>query len=79
MTDQDGQVARFIPGDLLYGVPACAEFLGIPERAAYHRFATGDLPSFHIGKVICSRKSTLTAALDQMERESRSAPGPAAA
>lgn len=79
MSDQDGKVVQVIQGDLLYGVPAIAEFLGITERQARHRVATNQFPSFNIGKTICSRKSTMAAALDRMEREPRSAPGPEAA
>ncbi len=69
MSDQDSNVTRIIPGDLLYGVPACAEFLGCTERQARHRFEKGQLPSFRIGESICSRKSTLSAAIDRLERE----------
>ena len=50
MNDQDSKAAQVMHCDLLYGVPAIAEFLGIPERATYHRVATGQLPSFKIGK-----------------------------
>ena len=78
MSDKESKAAQIIPGDLLYGVPACAEFLGITERQARHRFATGQLPSFRIGESICSRKSTLATALDRMEQQSQSAPDPAA-
>ncbi len=65
--------------DLLYGAPAIAEYLGLTVRQARHRCETGDLPSFKMGDTVCSRKSSLDAALDRMEEEPRSAPGPEAA
>ena len=80
MTNEEAStVASFVPGDLLYGAPAIAEFLGMTERQARHRIATGQLPSFNIGKTICSRKSTIAAALQQLEQQPAPAPDPAAA
>ncbi len=55
-------------GDLLYGVPAIAAHLGIKERQARHRCATGAIPTFRIGQTICSRQSTINRWLDEQER-----------
>ena len=45
-TKEASTVVSFVPGDLLYGAPAIAEYLGMTERQARHRIATGQLPSF---------------------------------
>ncbi len=56
-------------GDLLYGAAAIGEYLGISERQARHRVDTGEIPTFRIGKTICSRRSTLDAWLAEQERD----------
>jgi len=58
------------PADLLYGVTAIASFLGIKKRSAQHLIETGRLPSFKVGKTVCARRSTVLAALEQLEERS---------
>jgi excisionase family DNA binding protein len=53
--------------DLLYGVQAIANYLGVKRRVAYHLIETDRLPVFKIGKTVCSKRSTVSAALEQME------------
>ena len=56
-----------IPGDLLYGAPAMADFIGITERQVRHRCDTDQLPHFKIGKTLCGRKTTIGRWLDESE------------
>jgi hypothetical protein len=53
--------------DLLYGVQAIANYLGLKPRAVYHLTATDRLPHFKVGKTLCSRRSRLLAALEDLE------------
>lgn len=53
--------------DVLYQVSAIAAFLGMPEKAARHRIATGEIPTFKIGRSICARRSTLNAWIAERE------------
>jgi excisionase family DNA binding protein len=55
------------PADLLYGVGAISEFLGVKRRAAYHLIATNRIPHFKIGKTVCARRTAVAAALEQLE------------
>ncbi|MBC2887300.1 DNA-binding protein [Brucella intermedia] len=55
--------------DLLYGARPIADFLGMTEKQARHRIDDGHIPTFRIGGTICSRKSTLTKWLDEMEAQ----------
>ncbi len=41
---------------LLYGVPQIAAYLGIKERQARHQIREGRIPTFRLGKVICTRE-----------------------
>lgn len=50
--------------DLLYGVPAIAEYLNMRPRQVYHLTENG-LPHFKIGGRVCSRKSLLSKWLDE--------------
>ncbi|RRD21603.1 DNA-binding protein [Brucellaceae bacterium VT-16-1752] len=59
--------------DLLYGVDPIAEFLGISTKQARHRIREGRIPIFRIGGTICSRKTTLTRWLADMEASARTA------
>ena len=55
-------------GDLLYGVPAIAEFLGVRVRQARHLCESGRLPTFKLGsQKICARRSTLWRWLAEQE------------
>ena len=53
--------------DLLYGVPAIAEFMGVRERQCRSRIAAGYIPSFKMGKTICARKSAIKAKIAEYE------------
>ena len=57
-------------GDLLYGVPAIANFLGIGVRHARHLCEMDRVPTFKLGSMICSRKSALSRWLDEQLRAS---------
>lgn len=46
-------------GDLLYGVPAIAEHLGLRERVVYHLIQKGHMPTFKIGDRVCARRTSL--------------------
>ena len=59
--------------DLLYGASAIARYLGVKPRAAYHLIETRRIPFFKIGKVVCSRRASLAAKLDELEAESSAA------
>ena len=54
-------------GDLLYGVPAIADFLGLRVRQARHQCETGRVPTFKLGQIICARRSTLWRWLGEQE------------
>ena len=58
------------PADLLYGASAIARYLGVKPRAAYHLIETRKIPFFRIGKVVCSRRTSLAAKLDELEAAS---------
>lgn len=55
--------------DMLYGVPSISQFLGLKRRQAQYLIEKGRLPIFRPGdgKVICARRSTLTAWLAEQE------------
>lgn len=49
--------------NLLYGVSAFAQFLGVTRRQAQYLVESGRVPHFNIGdsRTICGRRSTLLA------------------
>ena len=51
--------------NLLYGVKAIAAFLGVTPRQALGLIERGHLTHFHVGKIVCARRSTLTAWLSR--------------
>ena len=55
--------------DLLYGATAIADFLGVKRSVVYHLIETRRLPSFKVGKVVCARRSTVTAAFERLEQD----------
>jgi hypothetical protein len=55
--------------DLLYGMQAIADFLGIKRSVAYHLAATRRIPTFKVGKTVCARRSKILAALDALDAE----------
>jgi hypothetical protein len=54
--------------DLLYGVPAIAEFLGMTPAAVYHLAAQKRIPTFKVGKTICARRARILEAFEQLEQ-----------
>ncbi len=54
--------------DLLYGVPAISEYLGLTEHQARHNIDKGRIPTFRMGAIICARKSSLVSWLEDQER-----------
>jgi len=53
--------------DLLYGVPAIAEHLGLREKQCRSRIEAKQIPTFKMGGTLCARKSTLKAHFDKLE------------
>ena len=51
--------------DLLYGVRAIGEVLGLTEKQADHLIRDGRIPTFKLGGRVCSRRSVLNGWLDQ--------------
>ena len=56
--------------DLLYGVKAIAEFLGLTRAQAQHRSDQGVIPTFRVGGTICARRVTLRAWLHDLDAPS---------
>ena len=56
--------------DLLYGAPAIARWLGLTVKQARYRIEMGMIPTFRIGGTVCARKPSLTAWLNECERDS---------
>ena len=54
--------------DLLYGMSKIADYMGVKRSVAYHLAATQRIPVF--GRTVCARRSTVSAALEQMEAAS---------
>ncbi len=50
--------------DLLSGVRAIGEALGLTEDQADHLIRAGRIPTFRLGKRLCSRRSVLNGWLD---------------
>lgn len=61
--------------DLLYGVAAIAEYLGIPERACQHRIDAGEIPTFRLSdkprSTICARRTSLRGWLAALDVQAR--------
>lgn len=59
--------------DLLYGVPAIAEHLGISQRQARHLSERRSIPTFRLpgNTMICARRSSLNAWLAEQEAAAR--------
>ncbi len=51
--------------DLLHGVRAIGEVLGLTERQTYHLIRDGRVPAFKLGGTLCSRRSVLHGWLEQ--------------
>lgn len=59
-----------IPGDLLLGAKAIADYLGISPRQTYRLTYDGLLPHFKLGGTVAARRSALTRWLDDQGRAS---------
>ncbi|MDB5596243.1 MAG: hypothetical protein JWM36_3204 [Hyphomicrobiales bacterium] len=59
--------------DLLSGYEEIGAYLGWTTRQAKHRAATGGLPTFKIGNIVCARRSSLDAWIAEREAEARGA------
>ena len=60
-----------LPGDLLEGAEAIAEFFygdRSKRRKIYHLAETSRLPVFRMGAVLCARKSTILTWIEKQER-----------
>lgn len=53
--------------DLIEGVAAIAEHLGMKRRRVQYLHESGQMPTFLVGKVVCARRSTLTKWLAGLE------------
>lgn len=57
-----------MPGDLLLGAKAIADYLGISARQTYRLTYHGLLPHFKLGGTVAARRSALTKWLDEQGR-----------
>lgn len=57
--------------DILYGTKAIAEYMNITPRQAEHQIQKGGLPAWKQGGVICARKSSINAWIEESERKAR--------
>lgn len=55
-------------GDLARGMKAIAEHLGVTVRQGFHLHEQRLIPTFHIGRSVCARRSELDRALDALAR-----------
>jgi hypothetical protein len=60
---------RAAKADLLYGVPAIARYMDMREPQARHLCERGDIPTFRIGRIICSRRSAIDACLAEHQAQ----------
>lgn len=60
---------RLADGDVLSGMKAIADALGVPKRQAYHWSYTAGLPTFRIGRTVCARRASLLAWLAKQEAQ----------
>ncbi|MHC2584510.1 excisionase family DNA binding protein [Bradyrhizobium diazoefficiens] len=55
-----------LPGDLLWGVAAIADYIGRERRSVYYLISKGVIPAKKLGaKTICARRSEIDRALTQ--------------
>lgn len=57
--------------DLLYGMTAIGDHLGLTARQAEHLAAKGVIPTFKLGGTVCARRSTLAKHFAEQERLAR--------
>jgi len=63
-----------LSADLLVGAKAIADFTGFGARTVYHLAATGAIPTFKVGDLVCARKSTLIRWIEGLETDSINRP-----
>lgn len=56
------------PGDLAKGMKAIADHLGVTIRQGFHLHEQGLIPTFHIGRSVCAKRSELDRALDDLAK-----------
>ncbi len=47
--------------DLLYGLQAIGEHVGLTARQAKYKVVRGDIPTFKMGRTVCARRSAIVA------------------
>ncbi|WP_371346063.1 DNA-binding protein [Ancylobacter sp. IITR112] len=57
--------------DLLYGVEAISKCLNMTTAQVYHLHARGQIPTFKIGKKVCSRRASLSTWLAEQEAKAK--------
>ncbi|KAB2761989.1 helix-turn-helix transcriptional regulator [Brucella anthropi] len=56
-----------LSNDMLVGAKAIADFTGFGTRTVYHLAATGSLPTFKVGDLVCARKTKLIDFIEALE------------
>ncbi|MCP3732030.1 hypothetical protein M9978_16515 [Sphingomonas sp. MG17] len=51
--------AQNVGADLLYGLEAIADFVGLTIPQTKHQIAISGWPTFKQGRIVCARRSTL--------------------
>ena len=72
-TPSRAQASTLAP-DLLRGAEEIAAFLygsGRERRKVYHLVETDSLPHFRLGSLVCARRTTLLAWIEDQERQSQ--------
>lgn len=59
------------PPDLLYGLDAIGEAIGMGARQVQFLHGKGDLPTFKMGRTVCALRSALQAHFEQLTKEAR--------
>lgn len=62
--DKENDMSAAAKADLLYGVKAIADHLGVTKRQALYLKEKGVIPTFYIDSTVCSRRSDLNAWLE---------------
>jgi hypothetical protein len=57
--------------DLLYGVQAIADHLGLRTRQAQHQIDKRGFPVFRMGGIVCARKTSIAAWIAEQEASAR--------
>jgi excisionase family DNA binding protein len=55
--------------DMLFGVDAIADFLGIKRRAAEHLVESDRIPYFKLGRKVCASRTEVRAAIEREKRK----------